>query len=162
MTLRILAIAVLGLLLTAFVQATPGTPLSSIPIGLEGIPGGLATARTDGRGQVVFNAEAGSASLLLPAVQACREAARRSSGAAPPPGGVIARVEVGRTVLTSAPLKLDGEGRAYFTGRDGRRLTVAIPRGGAPVRVTITGCCWAADPRGPSAVAPAMPAPSRR
>ncbi len=50
----------------------------------------------------------------------------------------MARIEVGGTVLTSTPVAPSSSGRAYFMGRDGRRLTLALTRGGPPVRITLT------------------------
>jgi len=116
-------------------------------VGLDLDQGRVLTGRTDARGQIEILAPQGMHGLLLPAVQACREAARRSSAGSPPPGGVIARVEVGRLVQTSAPLMFDSRDPGRFVGADGRRLMVEIPREGARVRVTLVPCCWATDAR---------------
>jgi hypothetical protein len=162
MTLRLIIWAAVLALVTLAVPAmaqTGSEPIPGIDIIVKKRPGGTAMrlGATDARGQVSFEAEAGAHGLLLPAVQAAREAARRSAGASPPPGGVVARVEVGRAVVTSAPLMLTGEGRAEFQGTDGRPLTISIPRGGARVRVTLVPCCWAADPGRSTGAAAVVP-----
>lgn len=151
--------SVLALVIMA-VPATAQNQNNSIP-GIDVVvkkqPTGAALrlGATDARGQVSFDTEVGSYALLLPAVQAAREAVRRSAAGSPPPGGVVARVEVGRAVQTSAPLMLDGRGEADFMGPDGRQMVVATPRGGR-VRVTLVPCCWASDPRGPVRSGPAL------
>lgn len=145
------AVALVMLAIPAMAQNT-NKPIPGIDIIVQREPGGsaLRVGATNARGQVDFVAEAGGIALLLPAVQACREAARRSSAGSSPPGGVIARVEVGRMVQTSAPLMFDSRDPGRFMGPDGREMVVAIPREGARVRVTLVPCCWAAEPRGPA------------
>ncbi len=160
MTARFLAAGAALLLLAAPAGAqNTNKPIPGIDIIVQKEPGGAAlrVGATDARGQISFDAEAGRYGILLPAVQACREAARRSAAGSPPPGGVVARVEVGRAVQTSAPLMLAGQGEAEFRGMDGRPLVIAVPRAGR-VRITLVPCCWAAEPRGPAG----DPVPDRR
>ncbi|WP_305306512.1 hypothetical protein [Brevundimonas sp.] len=67
----------------------------------------------------------------------------------------VARIEVGRTVLTSAPIVPgQGRGRAYFMGPDGRRLVAVVPHGGGRIRVTLTEAA-----SGPRPWTPVVPRP---
>ena len=121
------ALAAVGLMLMAFApMLTAGTPIQDTPIGLEGDPGSVvAPMPTDADGQAVFAVGPGRYAVLLPAVQTLRVPA-------------VARVQAGRTVLTSVALQPGGQGRGYFAGRNGQRLIAMIPRGGGRIRVTLT------------------------
>lgn len=133
MTTRFSAIAAAGLLLAAFMG--PGDPIPGTEVGLEHDPEGLVAPRaTDDLGRAEFAIGEGRVVVLIPAVQTLRVPA-------------VARVEVGRTVQVSAPIMPGGRGRADVLGTDGRRLVVAIPRGGGRVRVTLTEAGPVARPR---------------
>jgi hypothetical protein len=119
-----LVIAAVGVALAAFVE--PGDPIPGTSVGLEHDPEGIvASGTTDERGRVELVAMAGPSGILLPAGQALRVP-------------VVARVEVGRTVQTSAPLLPGGQRPGRFMRPDGHRLVVAVPPGGGRVRVTLT------------------------
>ncbi len=118
------ALAAAALTLAAFRIA--GDPIASTSVGLDHDPEALIVASTNGRGVIDLQVPQGRVTgLLLPAVQSLRVPA-------------VARVEMGRTVLISAPIQPGGRGKAYFVGRDGRKLTLTIPRGGARVRIILT------------------------
>lgn len=116
-----------GSLVNPFAQSTVGTPIVGIPVGLEGDPGSVvAPVPTNEAGQAVFVVRPGRYSVMIWTIQTLND-------------DVVARVEVGRTVLTSAPIQLgQGPGRAYFMAPDGRRLFAEIPRSGGRVRVILT------------------------
>lgn len=128
MTRRRPALAAVALMLAAFGPMAQGDPIPNRDIVLQGDPSSMTVATTNDRGGVDVAMPQGMLiGLLLPAVQKTRITVP-----------VVARVESGRTVLTSLPIQ-PGSGRdAWFMGRDGRRLTLPIPRGGARVRVTLT------------------------
>lgn len=124
MTLRPVALAAIGLLLAAFGQATPGTPIVGIPIGLEGEPQWLAApARTDARGEAVFSVGPGRYSVFLTNPSA--------------PAIVTVTPVNDAPSMTSAPIR-PGRGRVYAVDAAGRRLVTTVPRGGGRVRVTLS------------------------
>ncbi|MDI1325681.1 MAG: hypothetical protein PSV23_02670 [Brevundimonas sp.] len=124
MTVRPVAIAAIGLLLAAFGQATPGTPIQGIPIGLEGEPEWLAApARTDARGEAVFSVGPGRYSVFLTNPSA--------------PTVVTVTPVNDAPSMTSAPIR-PGRGRVYAVDAAGRRLVTTVPRGGGRVRVTLS------------------------
>ncbi|MBX9803706.1 MAG: hypothetical protein K2Y04_13230 [Caulobacteraceae bacterium] len=128
MTFRIPALVAVVLLLAAFGPMAPGDPIQGTSVGLDHDPESLIIATTNDRGVIDVPMQQGRLiGLLLPAVQRVRITVP-----------VVARVESGRTVLTSVPIQPGGRGDAYFMGRDGQRLTLPIPRGGARIRVTLT------------------------
>ncbi|MEJ6788228.1 hypothetical protein BrevBR_01645 [Brevundimonas sp. BR2-1] len=121
---RLLAIAAASLLLAAFGQATVGTPIVGIPIGLEGDPDPIvASGRTDARGEVVFSVGPGRYSVFLTDPSAAAVVTVTPVTDAPS--------------LTSAPIS-PVRGRVYAVDSSGRRLTTVVPRGGGRVRVTLT------------------------
>lgn len=124
MTVRLVAIAAIGLLLAAFGQATPGTPISDTPIGLEGEPQWLAApVRTDARGEAVFSVGPGRYSVFLTNPMA--------------PAVVTVTPVNDAPSMTSAPIR-PGRGRVYAVDAAGRRLVTTVPRGGGRVRVTLS------------------------
>ncbi len=124
MTVRPVAIAAVGLLLAAFGQATPGTPIQGTPIGLEGEPGSIAApARTDARGEAVFSVGPGRYSVFLTNPSA--------------PAIVTVTPVNDAPSMTSAPIR-PGRGRVYAADAAGRRLVTTVPRGGGRVRVTLS------------------------
>ena len=124
MTVRPVAIAAIGLLLAAFGQATPGTPIQGIPIGLEGEPEWLAApVRTDARGEAVFSVGPGRYSVFL-------------TNPTVPAVGTVTPVNDAPS-MTSAPIR-PGRGRVYAVDPAGRRLTAVVARGGGRIRVTLT------------------------
>lgn len=124
MTVRPVAIAAIGLLLAAFGQATPGTPIQGTPIGLEGDPGSIAEpARTDARGEAVFAVGPGRYSVFLTNPTA--------------PAVVTVTPVNDAPSMTSAPIR-PGRGRVYAVDAAGRRLVTTVPRGGGRVRVTLS------------------------
>ena len=128
MTLRIPALAATAaaLMLAAAAHLAQHDPMPNRDIVLEGDPGSsIAPARTDARGRVEFTGGEGRYYVLMPDAYTLRVSA-------------VARVEMGRTVLTSTPILPGSNGRAWFMGRDGRRLTLTLTRGGPPVRITLT------------------------
>ena len=103
---RFAAIAV-GVLLMAFAQSTPGTPIVGIPVGLEGDPGSVvAPGRTDARGEAVFSVEPGRYSVFL---------TNPSS-----PAIVTVTPVNDAPVMVSAPIR-PGRGRVYAVDGAGRR-----------------------------------------
>lgn len=134
MTIRFATIAAVGLLLAAFVQATAGTPIVGIPVGLEGDPDPIvAPGRTDARGEAVFSVGPGRYSVFL---------TNPSS-----PAMVVTVTPVNDAPsLTSAPIR-PGRGRVYAVDSAGRRLMTVVPRGGGRVRVTLTEAGPVAGPR---------------
>lgn len=126
MTFRLPTLAAVALMLMAMSQSTSGTPIQGTSVGLDHDPESLIIAATNDRGVIDLQIPQGRVvGLLLPAVQTLRVPA-------------VARVEMGRTVLTSVPIQPGGRGRAWFVDRRGQRLTLTIPRGGARVRVVLT------------------------
>ena len=129
---RFAAIAV-GVLLMAFAQSTPGTPIVGIPVGLEGDPGSVvAPGRTDARGEVVFSVGPGRYSVFLINPSA--------------PAIVTVSPVNDAPVMVSAPI-MPGRGRVYAVDAAGRRLITLVPRGGGRVRVTLTEAGPVAGPR---------------
>lgn len=123
MTVRPVAIAAIGLLLAAFGQATPGTPIQGTEVGLEGDPGSIAApARTDARGEAVLSVGPGRYSVFLTDPSA--------------PAVVTVTPVNDAPSMTSAPIR-PGRGRVYAVDPAGRRLTLVVPRGGR-IRVTLT------------------------
>ncbi|MDI1325682.1 MAG: hypothetical protein PSV23_02675 [Brevundimonas sp.] len=121
---RLLAIAAASLLLAAFGQATVGTPIVGIPIGLEGDPDPIvASGRTDARGEVVFAVGPGRYSVFLTNPTA--------------PAVVTVTPVNDAPSMTSAPIR-PGRGRVYAVDPAGRRLTTVAARGGGRIRVTLT------------------------
>ncbi|MDP1914247.1 hypothetical protein [Brevundimonas sp.] len=141
MTARLACLAAVGVMLASLSLPTPGTPIVGIPVGLEGDPGSVvAPMLTSDAGHAAFAVGPGRYAILLPSVQTLAVPA-------------VARIEVGRTVLTSAPiLPGHGRGRAYFMGPDGRRLVAVVPNGGGRIRVTLTEAA-----SGPRPWTPAIP-----
>ena len=136
MTVRPVAIAAIGLLLAAFGQATPGTPIQGIPVGLEGEPEWLAApVRTDARGEAVFSVGPGRYSVFLtnPTVPA-----------------VVTITPVNDApVMVSAPI-MPGRGRVYAVDAAGRRLFVRKAGGGGGneyLRLIVTEAGPVARPR---------------
>ena len=127
MNRRLIPFAALALLLTAFAPMIQGEPIPSRDIILEGDPDALTVSGTTDRRGVVSSP-----------VQPGRRYTIRLPDFARAPYTAVARVEVGRMAMTSVPLAPGGRGPAYFTGRDGRRMTLTIPRGVERVRVTLT------------------------
>jgi hypothetical protein len=127
MTRRLIPLAALALLLTAFAPMAQGDPIPNRDIVLEEDPlHALTTGVTDRQGTTVLPVQPGrNYAILFPVFAQARYTA-------------AARVEVGRMVITSAPLAPGGRGPAYFMGRDGRRMTLTIPRGVERVRITLT------------------------
>jgi len=127
MTRRLIPLATLALLLTAFAPMAQGDPIPNRDIVLEEDPlHALTTGATDRQGTAVLPVQPGrNYAILFPVFAQARYTA-------------VARVEVGRMVITSAPLAPGGRGPAYFMGRDGRRMTLNIPRGVERVRITLT------------------------
>jgi len=124
MTVRPVAIAAIGLLLAAFGQATPGTPIQGTEVGLEGDPGSIAApVRTDARGEAVFSVGPGRYSVFLTSPSAPTVVTVTPVNDAPP--------------MTSAPIR-SGRGRVYAVDPAGRRLTTVVARGGGRLRVTLT------------------------
>lgn len=118
-------IGLAALLLTAAAPLIQGDPIPDRDIVLEEDPGNLTVSgATDRSGGVLLSAQPGRYALKLPNAQTLRVPA-------------VARVEIGRMVLTTSTIQPGGRGDAYFMGRDGRRLTFMVPRG-ARVRVLLT------------------------
>lgn len=138
MTRRLIPLAALALLLTAFAPMAQGDPIPNRDIILEGDPISLTVSgKTDSRGTVVLPVQPGrNYAILFPVFAQARYTA-------------VARVEAGRMVMTSVPLAPGGRGPAYFMGRDGRRMTLTIPRGVARVRITLTEGPALGGPAGP-------------
>lgn len=129
MTVRPVAIAAIGLFLAGFGQATPGTPIQGIPIGLKGEPEWpAAPVQTDARGEAVFSVGPGRYSVFLTNPTA--------------PAVVTVTPVNDAPSMTSAPIR-PGRGRVYAVDPAGRRLMTVVARGGGRVRVTVTE----ADPR---------------
>ena len=125
MKMKLGLVGLAALLLTAFAPREQGYPLVGRDIILEGDPISLTmSGTTDRSGGVLLSAQPGRYALKLPNVQTLRVPA-------------VARIEVGRAVLTPHTIQPGGRGDAYFMGRDGRRLTGMVPRG-ARVRVVLT------------------------
>lgn len=124
--LRVTALAAMLLMLPGAASLTEGDPIPGRDIVLEGDPGsGIAPGRTDARGNVEFRSGDGRYYVLMLDAYSLRVPA-------------VARVDLGRTMLVSAPVLSGGSGRAYFMGRDGRRLTLILARGHPPVRINLT------------------------
>ncbi|MDP1914249.1 hypothetical protein [Brevundimonas sp.] len=142
MIARSAAVAVVGMMLMGVGQSTQGVPISGTDVGLEGEPGGVvAPMPTNDAGQASFTVGPGRYAVAIWNVQSLGVPA-------------VARIEVGRTVLTSAPiLPGQGRGRAYFMGPDGRRLVAVVP-GGGRIRVTLTEAA-----SGPRPWTPVVPRP---
>ena len=132
---RFAAIAV-GVLLMAFAQSTPGTPIVGIPVGLEGDPGSVvAPGRTDARGEVVFSVGPGRYSVFLINPSA--------------PAIVTVTPVNDAPVMVSAPI-MPGRGRVYAVDAAGRRLFVRKAGGGGGneyLRLIVTEAGPVAHPR---------------
>ena len=136
MSIRLLAIAAVSLLLAAFAQATPGTPIVGIPIGLEGDPDPIvAPGRTDARGEAAFSVGPGRYSVFLtnPTVTA-----------------IVTITPVNDApVMVSVPIR-PGRGRVYAVDAAGRRLFVRKAGGGGGneyLRLIVTEAGPVAHPR---------------
>lgn len=114
-----------ALMLAAAAPLIQGDPIPDREIILDEDPGNaIISGTTDRSGGVLLSAQPGRYALKLPNAQTLRVPA-------------VARIEIGRTVLTTGPIQPGGRGDVYFMGRDGRRLTFMVPRG-ARVRVVLT------------------------
>ena len=130
---RFTAFVAVGVLMMAFAQSTPGTPISGTDVGLEGDPGSVvAPGRTDARGEAVFSVGPGRYSAFL---------TNPSS-----PAIVTVTPVNDAPVMISAPIR-PGRGRVYAVDAAGRRLITLVPRGGGRVRVTLTEAGPVAGPR---------------
>lgn len=100
--------------------ATPGTPISGTPVGLEGDPGSIvaASGRTDAHGNFI-------ASGLVPGRYFVFIFDRWGQQGIYRAVGVRAGL-VGGKMQASAPI-LPARGRSYALDREGRRLTVTVP-----------------------------------
>ncbi|MDZ4364159.1 hypothetical protein [Brevundimonas sp.] len=126
MTRRLIPLVALALLLTAFAPMIQGEPIPDREIILDEDYGLKLPGTTDRQGVVVLPVQPGrNYAILFPVFAQARYTA-------------VARVEAGRMVVTSAPLAPGGRGPAYFMGRDGRRMTLTIPRGVERVRIILT------------------------
>lgn len=136
MTRRLIPLAALALLLTAFAPMAQGDPIISRDIVLEEDPGQLTvSSTTDRRGVVNLSAQPGRYALMLPNAQTLRVPA-------------VARIEVGRTVITTNTIQPGGRGDVRFMTREGGRLIFTVPRG-VRVRVVLTEGAPAPGPTGP-------------
>ncbi len=114
-----------ALLLTAAAPLIQGDPIPSRDVILQGDPSSLTVSgTTDRSGGVLLSARPGRYALKLPNAQTLRVPA-------------AARIEIGRTVLTTSTIQPGGRGDVWFLNREGRRLTFTVPRG-ARVRVVLT------------------------
>ncbi|WP_439477400.1 hypothetical protein [Brevundimonas sp.] len=139
-TARFTAIAVVGLLLGAFVG--PGDPVPGTSVGLDHDPGGLVAPRaTDDLGRAEFAVGPGRYSVFLinPLV----------------PTIVTVTPVNDAPAMISAPI-MPGRGRVYAVDAAGRRLTMVVPRGGGRVRVALTE---AGPPAAPRSWTPLIPRP---
>lgn len=125
--LAAVAFAGTALLLSGFAPMIQGDPIPSRDIILQGDPSSLTVSGiSDRQGVVVLPVQPGrNYAILFPVFAQVRYTA-------------VARIEVERMVLTSAPLAAGGRGPAYLMGRDGRRMSLTIPRGVERVRITLT------------------------
>lgn len=129
-------IGLAALLLTAAAPLGQGDPIPDREIILEEDPGSLTVSgTTDRSGVVLLSAQPGRYALKLPNSQMLGVPA-------------AARIEVGRSVLTTNTIRPGGRGDAYFTGRDGRRQTIMVPRG-SRVRIALTEDASARSPAPP-------------
>lgn len=138
MTRRLIPLAALALLLTAFAPMIQGEPIPDLDITLVGDPSPPNTPmpmRTDQSGVAQWSAEQGRYALMLPNAQTLRVPA-------------VARIEVGRTVITTNTIQPGGRGDVRFMTREGGRLLFTVPRG-MRVRVVLTEGAPAPGPTGP-------------
>ncbi|MDO9588905.1 MAG: hypothetical protein Q7J13_13345 [Brevundimonas sp.] len=135
-TARFAAFAAVSVLMMAFAQSTPGTPIQGTAVGLEGDPGSIvAPGRTDARGEAVFAVGPGRYSVFLinPSV----------------PTIVTVTPVNDAPVMISVPI-MPGRGRVYAVDAAGRRLFVRKAGGGDRdeyLRVTLTEAGPVAAPR---------------
>jgi hypothetical protein len=123
------ALAAVALTLAAF--RIQGEPIRDKDIVLEEDPPQLTVSgKTDRSGAAMLPVKAGHTYTIRLDYKTAEDLARRST--------TVARIEVGRTVVTSAPLAPTGLGPAWFNGRDGKRLKLTIPRGVERVRIILT------------------------
>lgn len=140
MTRRLIPLVAVALLLTAFIPIAQGEPIPSRDIILLGDPSppNFPLFRTTDRSGVArWSPEPGRYALKLPNVQTLRVPA-------------VARIEIGRTVLTTNTIQPGGRGDVAFTTRDGGQLILIVPRG-ARVRVVLTEDVAAPGATGPRA-----------
>lgn len=139
MTRRLIPLAALALLLAAFAPMAQGDPIPGRDIVLEGDPSPPNSPLfriSDRSGVAQWSPEPGRYALKLPNAQTLRVPA-------------VARIEVGRTVLTTNTIQPGGRGDVAFMTREGGRLIFTVPRG-ARVRVVLTEGAPAPAPTGPS------------
>lgn len=108
--------------------ATAGTPISGIPVGLEGEPGGIAVANgtTDAKGNASFAMlKAGRYTVAVPDLSQFK-------------GPVVIAISVnGAPAVNSEPLK-PGKGKGYAMDKAGRKLVFTLDKPGAPFVVTVS------------------------
>lgn len=128
MKTHILIAAVALSVLNLAAQATPGTPIQGIPIGLEGDPGSIVVPRTSDRlGNVVFTGLGpGRYSVFV-----------QDSSRLEAPVGIGIRSEAPAVRAKSYFIR-PGRGRAYAMDADGQRLVVTIPRAGGRIGVNVS------------------------
>ena len=118
-------IGLAALALTAAAPLKQGDPIPIRDIVLEDDPPALTVSgTTDRSGVVLLSPRPGRYALMLPNAQTLRVPA-------------VARIEVGRMALDTNTIQPGGRGNVYFTGRDGRRLSVMVARG-ERVRIVLT------------------------
>ena len=122
---RLLLIALAALALTAAAPLKQGDPIPGRDVVLDGDEGFLTVSgTTDRSGVVLLSPQPGRYALMLPNAQTLRVPA-------------VARIQVGRMALDTNTIQPGGRGNVYFTGRDGRRLSVMVARG-ERVRIVLT------------------------
>lgn len=139
MTPRLIPLAALALLLTAFAPMGPGDPIPGRDTVLQGDPSppnSPMLMTTDRSGVAQWSPGPGRYALKLPNAQTLRVPA-------------VARIEVGRMVIITNTIQPGGRGDVAFMTREGGRLIFTVPRG-ARVRVVLTEGAPAPGPTGPS------------
>jgi hypothetical protein len=108
-------------------HATAGTPISSVPVGLDHDPGGnlVAESKTDAKGNATFGKLApGRYVVFVPDLSIFK-------------GPVVFAVSVnGSAPVLSEPIKA-GKGKAYAMDKNGRKLMPTIDKAGGQIVVTI-------------------------
>ena len=138
MSRRLIPLAALALLLTAFAPMAQGDPIPNRDIVLQGDPSPPASSlisSSDQSGVAQWSPEPGRYALKLRNVQTLRVPA-------------VARIEVGRMVMNTNTIQPGGRGEVAFMTREGGRLLFTVPRG-ARVRVVLTEGAPAPGPTGP-------------
>ncbi len=114
-------------LAASLAYASPGTPISSVPVGLDHDPGGnlVAQVKTDAKGNAAFGKLApGRYVVFVPDLSAFK-------------GPVVFSVSVnGAAPILSEPIKA-GKGKAYAMDKNGRKLMPTIEKAGGQIVVTI-------------------------